>query len=176
MMWIVLTIGLILLLLLLGVLITPIVLFIDTDQNRYEVRQLPAFRISFDIKKLSPQLKLLGIPIPIKWNSQKSKEGSIEKEKQAVKKSNRKGFSKSWRAWKFLVTRAVESFRVKRFVVLVDTDDVVWNAQLTPLFLLASQGPCTLQTNYNGRMYCTLEASLTPGRLLWIFILFLTKK
>jgi hypothetical protein len=175
-MWIVVTIVVILFLLLLGVLLTPVVLYIDTDKNRYEVKQLPAFRFSFDVRKFSPELRLLGIPIQIKWTEQKKENTSIKKEKKADHKSNGKGFSKSWRAWKFLVTRALKSFRVKRLVLLVDTDDVVWNARLTPVLILASRGPFFIQTNYNGRMYCAVEASLTPGRLLWIFILFLTKK
>ncbi len=175
-MWIVLTIVSVLLLLLIGVLVTPVVLYIDTDENRYEVRQLPAFRFSFDVDQYKPQLRLLGIPVPINWTEKKKENTSVKKEKKPENPSGGKGFSKSWRAWKFLVTRAIKSFRVKRFVLLVDTDDVVWNAQLTPLCLLASRGPCVIQTNDNGRMYCNFEASLTPGRLLWIFILFLTKK
>ncbi|MBL7843124.1 MAG: hypothetical protein KF846_16790 [Cyclobacteriaceae bacterium] len=174
-MWVALTIIGILFLLLLGFLITPIVLYIDTDEQRYEVRQLPAFKFFVDASTLKPQLKFLGFPVPITgWKKGKKVKSAVKK--SAPDEKRNRGFRKSFAAWRFLVQRTIRSFTIKRCTLLVDTDDVTLNAKLTPVCMLASRGPFLVQTNFEGRVYFHLETFNRPGRLLWIFLQFLTKK
>ncbi len=173
-MWVALFVA-ILLILLLGFLITPLVLYIDTDEQRYEVRQLPAFTFFIDASTLKPQLKLLGIPVPLTgWK--KEKKEKPETKKPAPKEKGKHGFKKSFTAWRFLVQRIIRSFTIKRFTLLVDTDDVTLNAKLTPVCLLASKEPFLIQTNFEGRVYAHLEVLNRPVSILWIFLQFLTKK
>jgi hypothetical protein len=62
----------------------------------------------------------------------------------------------------FLFKGVLNSFRVKRFILNIDVDDVVLNAQLIPILLLVSRGPVSMNTNFNGRNYLDLEVE---GRL-----------
>jgi len=174
-MWLVLTIVLVFLLLLIGFLVVPFIVYVNTDEHRYEVGQFPGFKLSIDHTTLRPQLTLLGFHLPLSGEKRDKEAKSIEK-KPASPEKKQSIFQKSFKAWRFLVLEILSSFRIKRFVLLLDTDDVVLNAKLTPLCMLATRGPYLIQTNYTGRMYCALEVTNTPGRLLWIFLQFLIKK
>lgn len=158
-------------LLLIGFLFSPIVVYIDTEKNRYVVTQFPVICFSIRVEQnfLTPHFKLLGLNIPI---TKKEKAQPPPKTKQT--KSSK--FKKSIHAWRFLAENMMRSFTLKKFVLDLDTDDVVLNAQLVPLFLFASGGLRTLTTNFNGRVYLHLHLQNHPARLLWIFIQFLTKK
>jgi hypothetical protein len=161
----------ILLLLILGFLFAPIVLYIDSDEQRLEVSQFPLTKIFFTFENytVQPHVRFLGVDIPVK--NKKSESPAATK-----KKTKKKSFKRSASAWRFLIYRVWKSFRVTRFDVDIDTDNVVTNAQLVPVFLLASRGPVQLNSNYQGRVYVHLEVTSLPARLLWIFLQFLTKK
>ena len=161
-----------LLILLVAFLVTPVSLYIDTDQGRCEVFQRPAFRFFAMIKNETfvIRLKIAGINVPL----QSSRKPSLKKER---KKSNGKTkFKRSASAWRFLIERSLKSFDVKQAVFDLDTDNVVLNAHLVPVFFWASQGPVRLSTNFNGRVYFHLEVKNRPAKILWIFLQFLTKK
>jgi hypothetical protein len=173
-MWTLLIILLVLLLLIIGFLVTPLVFSIDSDEQQIEVRQLPVIRFYVNTHTMKPHLHVLGFSLPLPAGKTKPKR---EKEKEQPQKRSKTGhLKKSWAAWRFLIQHIMNSFQIRRCVLLLDTDDVVLNAQLTPLFVLANRGPFTMQTNYNGRVYFHLEIINRPARLLWIFIQFLTKK
>jgi len=162
----------ILLILLVGFLVAPVSLYIDTDQGRYEVFQRPAFRFFAIIKNetIIPRLQIAGINVPLQ---SKRKRRSIKGHKKSKGKTK---FRRSASAWRFLIERSLKSFAIKQAVVDLDTDNVVLNAQLVPLFLWASQGPVHLSTNFSGRVYFHLEVRNRPANILWIFLRFLTKK
>lgn len=163
----------ILLLLLAGFLFTPVSLYVDTDEGSYKVFQAPVFRflISGRDGTIVPRLQLAGINIPLQ------SKGKAKPAKKTDKKSKRKSrFNKSISAWRFLVENTLKSLIVNRAVVDLDTDDVVLNAHLVPVFFWASQGPMHLNINFKGRVYLHLQAYTRPARLLWIFLRFLTKK
>ena len=167
----------ILLVLLAGFLLVPVSLYIDTDENRYEVFQRPVFRffLSTGDNAISPRLQLAGIRIPLQSKEKARKTGGVDKSTR--KKPKRKSrFKRSASAWRFLAERAAKSFHVREAVLDVDTDDVVLNAQLVPVFFWASRGPVHLNTNFNGRVYVHIRACTRLARLLWVFIRFLTKK
>ncbi|HEX5168302.1 MAG TPA: hypothetical protein VFW11_03965 [Cyclobacteriaceae bacterium] len=171
-MWVLISILLILLILFGGFLLRPIVLYIDTDENRFELFQAPVFKFFFHFgkDKFSPHMQLVGVNVPLEAKEKKTKKLPARKHK------TRKHFHRSSAAWRFVIQRIIKSFTIKRFIVDLDTDDVVLNAQLVPLFLALSRGPATLSSNFSGRVYFHLQAENRPVRLLWIFIQFLTKK
>jgi hypothetical protein len=152
-------------------LLTPVILYIDTDYGRYEIFQSPVFRFYVVITNgmLTPKLRLFGIDVQLK--SRKSPEPKLKEEK-----AKRKRMRKSLHAWRFLIERTLRSFTVRSAIADVDTGDVVLNAQLVPVFLFASRGPVVLNINFTGRVYFHLEVSNRPGRILWIFLKFLIKK
>ena len=162
-----------LLILLVGFLVIPVSLYIDTDQGRYEFFQRPGFRFFAIIKneRIVPQLQIAGINVPLQSRRKRSIKKAREKSK--VKKT---AFRRSVSAWRFLIERLLKSFAIKQAVVDLDTDNVVLNAQLVPVFLWASHGPVHLSTNFNGRVYFHLEVRNRPAKILWILLRFLTKK
>ena len=162
----------ILLILLVGFLVVPISLYIDTDQGRYEISQRPAFRFFAIMKNdtIVPQMQIAGMNVPLQSKRK------LPSKKERKKSRGKTTFRRSVSAWRFLIERSLKSFAIKQAVVDLDTDNVVLNAQLVPLFLWASQGPIQLSTNFNGRVYFHLEVRSRPAKILWIFLRFLTKK
>lgn len=161
---------LVMLLLLAGLLVTPVTLYVDTDRDRYEIFQFPVFRFYIKVRDGAPvpTLKLLGINMQLKSRSRPE-----PKPKQA-KTGKRQG--RSLDAWRFLIEYLLKSLKVRRAVADLDTGNVVLNAHLVPVFLLASRDPVALNINFSGRVYFHLEVSGRPGRMVWIFLKFLTKK
>lgn len=168
---------LVFLLLLAGFLLTPVSLYVDTDEGCYEFFQTPAFRF-FVLGRdgaIVPRLQLAGINIPLQ-SKRKTKGKTTPAEKADKKRKGKSGFRKSGSAWRYLIEKSVNSLKVDQAVLELDTDDVVLNAHLVPVFFWASRGPVHMSINFNGRVYLHLQAYTRPGRLLWIFIRFLTKK
>lgn len=156
----------------LGFLLAPVSIYVDTEQGWYEFSQTPVFRFFAVIKNgtIVPRLQLAGINVPL----QSKKKKPVKKiDKKHKKKST---FRKPVSAWRYLIERILRSFDIKQAVIDLDTDNVVLNAQLAPLFFWVSRGPVQLSTNFNGRVYFHLEAHNRPARILWIFLQFLTKK
>jgi hypothetical protein len=165
---------LIILFLLAGFLFSPIVFYIDTEENRYEIRQTPVFKFCLSLHghQIIPGIKLIGINVPLPRAGNKKK-----KERRDAVKPRRKSFiHKSASTWRRTLAQIVKSFFVQSIIVDVDTDDVVMNAQLVPLFTLLSSERVCLTTNYSGRAYFHFEGENRPARLLWILIRFFTKK
>jgi hypothetical protein len=156
-----------------GFLFSPIVFYVDTEENRYEIRQIPVFTffLSMRDQRFIPGIKLIGINVPLsKAEHKKIKKGDTAKPR-------RKSFMhKSLSTWRYTLTQVAKSFVVQKIIVDVDTDDVVMNAQLVPLFILLSSERASFTTNYTGRAYVHFEAENRPARLLWILIRFFTKK
>jgi hypothetical protein len=162
------------LILLIGFLFTPVYLYVDTSEERYEAFHSPVFRFSLTIQEhmVLPKLTLLGINIPLPT---KEKSTGVS-QKPATKKAKRTGIKKSFDAWRFLIRESVKSFDIRKVEVDVDTDDVLLNAQLVPVFLWATRGSVKLNTNFNGRVYFHLEVTNLPVKILWIFFRFSIKK
>ena len=161
---------LVLLLLFAGALFTPVILYVDTDLGRYEIFQLPVFRYSILLKDnvVKPRLRLLGIEINLKPKT--DYKPKIKKAKPGSRAQ------KSLDAWLFLIQRLIRSFTVKKVVADLDTGDVVLNAQLFPVFMIAGREPVMLRINFSGRVYFHLEVSNRPAHILWIILKFLIKK
>ena len=175
-MWVLAAILIVLIILVAGFLFSPVSLYIDTDQSRYEVSQLPVFCFFVSIKngEFIPSMRLAGFNIPLKSKEKKPKITKPKKAPAEKKPSTR--FHKSFATWRFTLHRIINSFTIKRAILDLDTDDVVLNANLVPVFLMLSNRQVTLNSNFSGRAYFHLEAENRPARLLWIFIQFLTKK
>ena len=162
----------ILLILIVGFLVTPVSLYVDTDRGRYEIFQRPAFKFFAMIKNetIVPQLQIAGINVPLQ------SKGKTTIKNDRKKSKSKTTFRRSASAWRFLIERSLKSFEVKQIIVDLDTDNVILNAQLVPVLLLASHGPVQLSANFNGRVYFHLEVKNRPAKILWIFLQFLIKK
>jgi hypothetical protein len=160
-----------LLVLLVGFLFTPITLYIDTNEGRFEIFQRPVLRFMVTFQDVTPfpRFQLLGVDVPLRRGKGKPKV-KPRKVKSAL------NFRKSISAWKDLLLEILSSFRIKSGVIDVDPDDVVLHAQLVPVFMALSRESVHFRTNFAGHVYFHLEICTKPVRVLWIFFRFLTKK
>jgi hypothetical protein len=161
-----------LLVLVLGFLAAPVKLYVDTDENRYELSHWPVlfFSISFYDYGIIPYLRLVGVKFKL------TSIGKSKVDRKPKQKKSKPRFSKSFPSWRFLISRILRSFIVQDLTMDIDTGDVATNAKLVPLTLLANGRVVHLSTNFQGRVYLHLEACNRFGKLAWIFIQFLTKK
>lgn len=148
------------------ILFTPLVLEVDTGIANYQFYQRGTFRCWLT-SDLRPRIQVFGIPIPVNRNKKTQDSGTtMPKPKRIV----------SFRQWQALATRVFRSVSITRLHLDIDTDDVVMNAQMVPVFVFLSRGPVHLNTNFEGRLYASVRAEIKLYRIVWAFLLFFTKK
>lgn len=144
-----------LLILLLGLLFSPLVIRVNTQQNLYQlswglarVQLIPTdnggyflFRYTFWQWEF-PLLKLLAKP------------SSPKKTEAKVKTARKKGtvFFSIRR-----LRRVMYTFKLRFFYLDVDTDDFVYNAYWYPVFSVFSTPTRKLSINFSGRNQCAFE-------------------
>lgn len=152
------------------ILFKPVSIRVDTDCGDYRISQ--AGTVSFWLDQdYRPRMSLIGIPFspPIRGKEKKQKH-----EPEVRPRRKRKPFSP--RKLYTLVRRIIRALTIKRLIVDLDTDDVVLNAYMTPVFMAVSHGAVSLSANHTGRMRAILHAEIRVYRLVWAFLLFYTIK
>jgi hypothetical protein len=160
-------VAILLLILIMWILFIPVVVVLDTDTARLDIQQRGTFswHLTFSGR---PAVRIFGINIRLKEAPRKN----------SSRRTSRKGSSitKSFNSWLFLIRRILQAFRIRKFVAQVDTGDVTLNAQLVPVAILINNDRLSFTTNFIGRNYLRAEVEVRLNRVLWSFILFLTKK
>lgn len=149
------------------ILFIPLVVDVDTDRQDYRVYQIGTFRFWLT-SGFQPRLRILGISIPIKQGKAVSTE-KPEKEEKSGRKF-------PFRNLPDLLNGIYQSMTVRWFRLDLDTDDVVLNAQMIPVFTFLSRGPVQLSANFAGRVYVSMRAEVKLYRIGWALLLFFTKK
>ena len=154
--------------LIIWIIFVPVYLIIDTQKKLYIISQVGTFHLSFSpVQKPHFRVKLFGIMIP---ESKKSP-------KIIDRKKNGKTFIKrSIQSWIFLIKGVLKSFKVKRLVGTVDLDDVVLHSQFFAIYPFINQGPVQLTSNLNNNYFLDLVIEGRLNKMLYTFIIFLTKK
>jgi hypothetical protein len=150
------------------VLFVPLVIDVDTDHFVYRIYQRGSFAFSLS-PEFQPQLKLLGFRVPIK--SQREKEKKVK----GVKEKSKKKSNYFNRYLTPFIKRIFKSIQFKKFWIDMDTDDVVLNSQLVPVFFFMNHGPVQLNVNYSGRMSVQIIAQIRINEIVWAFLIFITK-
>ena len=155
---------------LLWMLLTPVILTIDTDRGRYELAQKGIFRATFHPLEV-PWFRIRVMGFRIETYRQQNGSDKDKEKKSLVVKSKR-----SRRSWMILLKGVYRSITVRNLIASVDIDDVVLNAQLVPIMLLVSHGPIRLSTNFEKRNFIYVVVQLRLNRLIWPVVRFFTKK
>jgi hypothetical protein len=156
-----------LLALFLWLLLGPIIIFLNTDTNSYYFVLPGIFRAV-----LVPSEELFHIRgwilfIPFKYDPfRKKKEAKTPKRQKHGQKRTPKKISGNIQ----LLVDAVRSFRIRKLLLDVDTDDVILNAWLVPVFTCINSENIRMRINFEGRASLLLDLRLRLGTLLWIFI------
>jgi hypothetical protein len=155
-----------LLIFLMWLLLVPVVLYTNTDRNRYFLTLPGIFKAV-----VVPEAGLFHIRgwiffIPFKFNpfAQRRRKERKRKEKSSARKK-KKG---AWRFGNFRTWRgAIRSFRIKRLEANIDTDDFTLNAWLVPVFSAVNGEKIQLQVNFEGHHSLLLDLRVTLGSILW---------
>ena len=150
------------------IIFVPFYLKIDTQKNLYQLTQAGIFHFSYmPGERPSFKLRVFGMLVP-ELKTQKSISDKNKKRKPFVKRS--------FRTWVFLVKGLFKSFKIIRLVGTADLDDFVLHSQLYALYPFINQGPVQLTSNIDNCYFLALTIEGRLNKMLYTFILFLTKK
>ncbi len=154
----------------LWIVFMPVYMRVDTGRRQYEIGQPGTLAISFHPwQRPFMTMRVFGFRITI-----------VKKEKkdQVIrrKKQNKWRIKRSHSAWLYLQRGIIRSMSVKKFICAVDLDDVVMNAQLSPLILFLNRGVVSVSTNFVDRNFICMEVECRLHKLLWTCFRFFTKK
>lgn len=137
------------------VLLTPLITYCDTDEKQFYLQLKGITTVRFQGFGESPHLMIetAGFAKKMELISLRNKKKSSKTNKK-VKSSS--GNRKSLRSIILFVKEAVRTFSIKKFILDIDSDDYVLNAQLYPLFYWMSSGRINLSINYQDRNYLQL--------------------
>lgn len=145
----------------------PWVLEVDTARNTYQFYQTGTVRLWLTTG-LQPHLRVFGISVPL---TAREEDRGVKEHTKPKKKKRQFRLQHMFDLWKGIVN----SIKINWFYLDLDTDDVVLNAQLVPVFYWMSRGPIHLTTNFEGRVSSRLRAELKLYRMGWAFLLFFIK-
>lgn len=145
------------------ILLTPLVLEVDTTNRVYRIRLrgIAASELIFPNGRLLFRIWVLGYHKEIDPFQAKKELPAPPSEKR---KKRRKRFTISTILRK---PRAVlRSFTVKYLYINIDTDDYLWNAWLYPLIVPLSREGRTFRINFNGEVDMRLRIENRLGKIL----------
>ncbi len=150
--------------LLLWILLGPVIIFLNTDTNRYLLVLPGVIKLV-----LVPNAELFHIRgwvffIPFKYNPFKGRKKE-KPEKPKIKAKPRKLSGNIQ-----MMIDAVRSFRIKKLFLDFDTDDFILNAWLVPAFSYVNSENIRMRVNFEGNSSLILDLRLRLGALLWILI------
>ena len=153
-----------LLVLLSWLLFVPVILYVNTDRNRYILSLPVIFKASVVPYGGLFQIRGRIFFIPFKFNPFE------QRSKNEKRKTRRKKFSFRRSVRLRTIRGAFYAFRIRSLEADIDTDDFTLNAWLVPVFSSVNGGNIHLQVNYEGYQSLLLDLRVTLGVLLWMII------
>jgi hypothetical protein len=154
---------------LLWIMLGPVIIFLDTQDNCYNLNLPGIFRAA-----VVPSGELFHIRgwvffIPFRFDPFRSKKRRRKKIAWESGKSRPKKRSMTL-SWGIKMGRDVmHSFRIRRMRLNIDTDDFMLNVQLVPVFSAINSQNIRMQVNFEGNASLLLDLRTRLGALLWAF-------
>ncbi|ERM84684.1 hypothetical protein P872_23530 [Rhodonellum psychrophilum GCM71 = DSM 17998] len=150
------------------IIFVPIYLKIDTQKELYIISQMGTFHLSFTPgERPNFKVSVFGVLIP---------ESKKYPKKPDIKKKRKPFLKRSMQSWLFLIKGLLKSFRIKRLVGTFDLDDVLLHSQLYAIYPFINRGPVQLISNLNNNYFLDLIIEGRLNKMLFTFLVFLTKK
>ena len=154
-----------LLIFLLWLMFIPVILYTNTERNRYLLTLPGIFRAVVVPYEGLFQIRGWIFFIPFKFDLFKKRK---RKEEPGPKKKKKK---RLWRSGNIRTMKgALRAFRIRRLEADIDTDDFTLNAWLVPVFSAVNKDNIHLQVNFEGHQSLLLDLRITLGALLWNII------
>jgi hypothetical protein len=151
-----------LILVLVAILLAPLRIQIDSDQGIYEVTWGHVVRMSIFPVDLKMRLSLFGMRKEWPLVSRRDRR---EKKAKSKKRRGPAAFS----GMRFL--RVLRTFRVREWVIDIDTDDYCRNAYLYPVFHFLNLWKGQWRVNYEGEFVVRLTVDNRLSRILGALLL-----
>ena len=153
--------------LLLWILLGPVILFLNTDTNRYLLVLPGIFKMV-----VIPSAEIFHIRgwiffIPFKYKPFQDRTG---KRKEKPKKPRKKWKLKKFAGGKQIINDVARSLRIRKLSLDIDTDDFILNAWLVPVFSMVNTRDIQMRVNFEGTSSLLLDLRTRLGTLLWIVI------
>ena len=141
-------------LLILWIMLGPVIIFMDTGSNQYRI-SLPGV-ITLMVVLAEGQILIRGwiFFVPFKFDP-------FKKRRQKKKSKKRSGSIR-------VVRKIVAAFRIRKLLLDIDTDDMILNAWLVPVFSMVNSEDIQMQVNFQGNGYLHLDLRTRIGAILWI--------
>lgn len=139
-------------------LLVPIILLVDTNSNEYYLRLwgLAKANLEFDEKKL---LRICLKVFFLRFYFYPFLSGKSKKKKRTIRKEQKRSLSKK-NIGKSL--RVLQTFKVKRFFIDMDTGNCISNAKLYPVFAFLNYHIGHFNINFEGRNELALHIQNRP--------------
>lgn len=150
------------------VLFAPIILYVDTDKSQYFIQLKGIVKASLEPMKdevFRVKITVLFFNFyvyPLKYKFQKN---INKKVKRTVKKRSIE-FRK--------ILRVLNSFKIKKMLLNIDTGDWTLNAKLYPLFYFSNYTKGNFRVNFQGRNQLVLHIQNRPIDIIKSYINFKT--
>jgi hypothetical protein len=156
---------------LLWLLFAPIFLLIDSGKNKYQAGIRGIFQLQIiphpeDIIRIYFRVFFLRFRFdPFKPSTEKK--ARKKKKKKKHRRIKIPGFH-LFRLFGKMAWKGIKTFRIKKFVLNLDTDNIILNGYLIPTFVIVNNWKkVNLNINYSGDFYLNL---LIEGRLINLII------
>lgn len=137
----------------------PIVLCIDTITNQYYIHVKGIAKASIESHKEEILIiKLKVFFLSFQFYPLRKNKGSAKKNKRGKYKIKKRKPKISLRT----ALRVLKTFKVKRFVLNIDTGDCIYNAKLYPLFAFLNYKIGGFNINFDGRNQIVLHIQNRP--------------
>lgn len=156
-------------------LLTRIQLILNTDRSDYRLRigSLANARVRYvEEGDLELTARLVFWNWKLSFMSLLTGQGHKQQQQVSLQSGNKKIKSKRRVPRRMLTKgwRLMRSFKVRKWYLNVDTDDVIANAYLYPFFFWLSRGKAKWKINYEGRVDVDILIENRIGRMLYCFI------
>lgn len=155
-------------------LILPWVLTVDTESGMlFELSNRPIFisRGFLNKGKLEFRNVFLGIPFRFSAGEQKKVE-TIKDTTSDIKTARRRKIAKR-PTIRWIIRKAkavIHSIKIKECILILDTDDVLWNAWLYPIFFNLNRKNIKFRISYTGELRFRMVIEFLPVRTAWYFL------
>ncbi len=152
---------LMLLIFLFWIMLMPVILYTNTDRNRYLLTLPGIFRAVVVPDDGLFHIRGWILFIPFKFNP------FVQRKRKRVRKLRKKKKALWRRSGNLRTMRgALRAFRIRRLEADIDTEDFTINALLVPVFSAVNEENICLRVNFEGQQSLLLDMRVTLGALL----------
>ena len=157
-----------LVLFLLWFLFAPLIIRVDSDNQRYSLSLPGIFKALVVPDDDLFHIRFWVLFIPFKIDPLGRSMQRVEKTGKRKKKKRNRDISKLMRARLLALKELIRSFRLKKLKLNLDTDDFILNSQLVPVFTTINNQDLNLSVNFEGDISLFMVMKNRIASLLWI--------